>query len=277
MSVSLIENVDLKVEQGLLRHKAIRWLVGSHVFVGVVLTILSAIRLDIAAAILIILVSVQANLLGGWASLSRETVAWRIMGLILAAISLSLELALASGFKAEVEFYIMLFGLAFGTGAFGLIARSHFGPLRFYDPSTLQQLATKWQFSIRQLMILTFVVCSALASARCLESMNNPFVGKGMGVVVFCFLIFLGVICFWAMLRIPMPWFRSLGALSLAIFLSYLWSILIRDSWFAVELFIVMTIYMASYVLLTLLSLYIICRCGYRLIRAEDLPTDCGQ
>lgn len=276
MSAPEIESVNLQVEPGLLRHKSIRWLLAIHLLAGVVLTILSAVQLEIATAIVVLLMLVQANLLAGWASLSRKTATSRMIGLILAASGLSLELALASGFEVDAEFYTMLLGVVWGTGAVGLFARFYFGPLKFCDASTSQQLTTKWQFSIRQLMFLTFMVCLALAFTRFVKSRSDLFDGWEIAAIAVCFFISLGAICIWAMLGIPMPWLRGLGAFLLAIYFSYLWSILIEGDWFATELSVVMLIYQASFVFLTLLSLYIIRRCGYRLIRTESLSFEHG-
>jgi len=256
------------------RRLHLRWLVLAHVAIGLSTGILvawtrSPSKPNLVATVFVGIVFCQASLVGIWGGLGMSSRWNRLLGVMLGMgyLGLLMDLCLVGYLTSDSHFIVSLATLP--VAGVLLIVRC-FG-VRICLTTVTKVAAHRNQFSIRQLLILTFAVACLMSLVKWLEPhllpVTNPFLLALNGL----FRATVGLLLVWPVLGTRRPILPSTIAVAIAAGLG-----LCLLTWFPPFAWTVVPWWMTviSVEALSLVaSLLVVRSCGYRLVRLPSSRT----
>jgi hypothetical protein len=243
--------------------REILWLVVVHVAVAVIVALLMRIlgRTDlIVGAAVIGLWIGQMSLLGVWCGLGTTGHWKRLVGGVLGVGILYLWMGVASG-DWNVDGLVLPCSFASFVATPFIIAR--FCRIVVQADSSAPRLASRLIFSIRQLLLLTFVVACVVTLGKVLWPRIPPWLSLINLVIVVGMLILCGVVSTWLILTMKRPVPYGIGLVAMAACAGYCLRLPGLHSVNAIA----MTAFTTTSMSVVVVSLLVVRRCGYRLVR----------
>ncbi len=241
---------------------AIAILVAVHVITGLVLGGFAKDRpLSFLLAMSIGLVFCQTSLLGFWGGLGTNRWPIRLLGVAAGTAYLAPVFGLINGvWDNQLLLLVVLSTMA--VAAVLLVIRRLFAQLRHTGEDGNLTGQEGLQFSIRQLMLLTFMVACTLGLGKWLHPYFPGNILATLATISLCY-VSVGLASVWAMFGKSPSLIRSIVVLLTAVLSGGILAWLVMDGrqkrfWFSV------TLAEAAFLLA---SLWIIRLCGYRLVR----------
>lgn len=247
--------------------RGILWLVVAHVAVGFIASLLmntAGSKPGLASLAFGGFWFGQASLLGIWLGLGTSPHITRVLGVALGVTVTFLSTELGSGGWSAVS--LMIFGVTIALVSTPLLVAHYFGFVIQVDSSPTT-LASRLRFSIRHLLILTFMVACAITLGR-IVLLNDSQRQVTLGMLAYGTIIQLtGVAPVWLILatKRPVPYGIGLVAIFACVGFSIGW---INEPPARVSL---MT-ELATGSSVVVMSLLVVRRCGYRLVRLPKPP-----
>lgn len=250
--------------------RGVRWLVVAHVAVGAIAALMMRTvgsDTDLAGTLCNALWIGQTSLLGIWCGLGTCRHWKRLVGGIIGIGIIYLTLGLSSGEWDIVQLVVPGAFTAFVATPL-LIARACRVVIQVGASPTI--LASRIQFSIRQLLALTFVVACMLAFVKSVLPVILPWYSASLRVYFATLLILLGVVSTWLILGTKRPISCGIGLVAMSACSGYCLeclglSAILGSS--ASET----TASVATSMSVVVASLLVVRRCRYRLVQ---LPKD---
>jgi hypothetical protein len=242
-------------------HRGIIWLVVGHAALGLVGICFSDIYrsgITLRVAAFVGLVSAQTSLLGIWGALGACSWWKRLIGVTTGTVGL--EIVLETGLRQAYFELLIVVVVATSCVLVPLLIVRCFRVVIHHDSSSAPAVV-RIQFSIRHLMILTFVVAFLASLARMvqpIESRSDVFVGI---LQLAGLLGLVGVLAVWIMFATKWPVLHGLGLVAVAAG---------AGCWFGWRVFgdvETMTTAVAVEAMAVVVSLLVVRSYGYRLVR----------
>lgn len=239
-------------------NRPVAWLIATHVVVGLVLGWLAGNTTPLEPVLWGVIFS-QATLLGCWRGLDKNQ---RDVGciLVIAAVAyLGLMLNWIIG-EPTLGPALCVCGSAFSVVVVFTVIQSKYARIVWLDDEKAKAYHEGFQFTIRQLMLLTLIVACGLTFGKPLYlSIHRILYGPVAFNLGF---ILIALVSVWAILRGSQPLFRSIVLLMIATTLGYFHTNAFPhlSQPFSITMFV-------SESISSLLSLWVVRRCGYRLVR----------
>lgn len=244
--------------------RGIHWLVVAHVVVGVIAALLkrsAGSDFGWATAAYGGIYCGQICLLGIWSGL-RATGPWnRLAGAVIGIVFLYLLQVLSYGeLQIDLPIYLTV-AVAFVATPFLIVRYIGIVISAVSVPITK---AIHIQFAIRHLLILTFVVACVFSFGRVTQSFPSP--QREAIYIVICYalmFIVVGVVPAWFMLATKWPVPYGIASVAISACSGYCLGQIINDPEVRIPVLAVVT----ATALVVVASLYVVRRCGYRLVR----------
>lgn len=242
--------------------RGVRWLVVAHVAVGVITTSLvkSTGRTDLARGALSGLWFGQMSLLGIWCSLGPTGHWKRLVGVVLGVGILYVWIGVASGDWSMEQLVFPGAFTAFVATPW-LIARACRIVIQA-DPSATT-LASRLQFSIRHLLVLTSVVAFMIALGKVVQPRIREWFDASQIVFYAASLILLGVVSAWLILATKRPVPYGVGLVAMSACSGYCPGLSSIFGVTASE----MTVFTTTSTSVVVVSLLVVRRCGYQMVQ----------
>lgn len=251
------------------------WLmVVAHLVLGLFFCTWSAVegRLTIALAYLLVapvfgFVFAQCSLLGLWAAFSPARWWMRLVGLVMGCVYF--EILIRIGGQSRDHFFLLAAMATVGIAAVFRLVRWRYADLRLFSPQSFQPGQEGLKFSIRGLMLFTFIVAITIVGLREVRE-NVPASPNVLTVAVWSLsIVTVGLASVWAGLGLARPTQRSVVVLLMSAILGALFVYTIRQADGETYFYIVSIMVLQAGVLIA--SLLFVRSCGYRLVR-KSMP-----
>ena len=246
---------------------AIGLLVGVHAVVGIVLAFCSADQPAVSSALFFSLVFCQTSLLGMWCGLGRSHWILRLIGLIVGTGCLAMMLGAGiDELSGEIIFVVVAAVLL--VAAVTWIVRWLKGAMRQIHDSA-PDAREGLQFTIRHLLVLTFVVACLVTIGKALAPRLPRLHDVTMlSAIAVCF-VSVALVAIWAILGLGHVLFRSIVLFVIAAIVGWILARVIDESddtfWTST------TILQATYLMASLL---VVRSCGYRFLARHRSDRD---
>lgn len=261
----VIKDADMPLDTLTTASTIARWritcLVVGHVALGIAGICFSDIYrsgITLRVAAFVGLVSAQTSLLGIWGALGACSWWKRLIGVTTGTVGL--DIVLETGLREPYFDLLIIVVVAISCVLVPLLIVRCFRVVIHYDTSSAPAV-DRIQFSIRHLMILTFVVACLVSLARMMqpiESRSDVFVGILQLVGL---LGLVGVLAVWVLFATKWPILHGLGLVAVAAG---------AGCWFGLRVFLdveTMTTAVTVEAVSVVVSLLVVRSCGYRLVR----------
>jgi hypothetical protein len=243
--------------------RGILWLVVAHVAVGVFASAWEnsvGITTDLARGALSGLWFGQNGLLGIWCGLGTSRHWKRLVGGIIGVIVIHRMAGIGNGDLSMQSLVILLVATAFVATPL-LITRS-FHTMIHMDGLPSNR-ANRLQFSIRQLLLMTFMVACVVALGKVVQPHIPPWLSLVYIAVFAGLFILCGVVPAWLMLASKRPVSYGIGLVAMAACAGY---------YLGLSRYLGMTVsgmiaFVATSMSVVVVSLLVVRRCGYRLVQ----------
>lgn len=241
--------------------RGILWLVVAHVAVGFVAALLVKLtgRTDLANGALSGLWVSQTSLLGIWCGLGATGHWKRLVGVVLGVGFLYLWVGIAVGNWSMDQLVVAGAFTAFVATSL-LIARA--GRIVIQADSSATTLASRLQFSVRNLLVVTFVVACVITLGKVVRPHILEWLEASEIVFYAAVLILLGVVAAWLILATKRPVSYGIGLVAMSACSGYCLA-QSTINWSASEF----TAFTTTSMSVVVVSLLVVRHCGYRLVR----------
>jgi hypothetical protein len=243
--------------------RAIFWLIVGHLFIahaGLVVAYFAGRSTTLTGAAFVGIIFSQLGLLGAWASLASGPWWKRLIGVVVGVSYLGLLLAIGIHDISSETFSIVVFTTT--TVVIPLLIARFFRVVVQSDSSPTGFVRSV-QFSIRDMLVVTFIVACLLSVAKwgrfdlaLLRNVDDALAfGVTFGVV--------GVLPVWSVLATERPGLFSIGIVALGMLVGYYFP------WFWASNAAIWTTVTTTEVMAVVVSLHVVRFCGYRLVRLD--------
>jgi len=234
-------------------------LIGVHAIAGIVLAFFSADPPAVSSALFLSLIFCQTSLLGMWCGLGTSHWLLRLVGLIVGAGGLAIMLGAGIG-KLSGEIISVVVAAVLLVAAVTWIVRWLKGAMQQIPDST-PDAREGLQFTIRHLLVLTFVVACLVTIGKALAPRLPHFHDVTMlSAIAVCF-VSVALVAIWAILGLGQVLFRSLVLFVISAIVGWILARVIDEGddifWTST------TILQATYLMGSLLAIR---ACGYRFL-----------
>ena len=244
------------------RSRGVLWLVVGHVAVGLMAALLVKFTggIDLAEAASSGIWVGQTSLLGVWCGLGATGHWKRLVGVVLGVGVLYLWIGVAVGRWSMVQFVFLGAFIAFVATPL-LIARA--GRIVIQADSSATTLTSRLQFSVRNLLVVTFVVACVIALGKVVRPLILEWHEASEIVFYAAVLILLGVVAAWLILATKRPVPYGVGMVVMAAF---------ADDYLGFSRYLGksasgMIAFTTTSTSAVVVSLLVVRRCGYRLVQ----------
>lgn len=204
----------------------------------------------------------QTSLLGIWGGLATYKWPIRLFGVIFGIAYLVPQLCFSlNDWDANVILLVILSTIV--VAGVMLIVRRFFARLQRTSNAALSVSAEGLQFSIRHLMLLTLAISCTLAIGRLIQPHFQSGPQLAIVVVVGMCFVSVGLMSAWAMLGTRHVILRGIVVLVVSLVAALIPPLL----WMGLSDLLRWTLMMTWEASFLLVSLYVVRRCGYRLVR----------
>ena len=241
---------------------AIGLLVGVHAIAGIVLAFFSADQPAVSSALFLSLMFCQTSLLGMWCGLGRSHWILRLIGLIAGTSYLAIVLGAGiDELNGQTVFLVVVAVLLVAIVTW--VVRLLKGAMRQID-QTATGAREGLQFTIRHLLLLTFVVACLVTIGKTLAPyLSDIHEISMMSLIAVCF-VCVALVAIWGMLGLGHVLLRSMLLFVIAAVMGWILARVIDNSdhifWIST------TILQATYLMGSLL---VIRSCGYRFLARQ--------
>ena len=234
-------------------------LVGAHAIAGIVLAFCSADVPSVSSALFISLMFCQTSLLGMWCGLGRSHWSLRLIGLIVGTGYLTIVFGAGIDDLSEETVFVVVVAVLL-VAAVTWIVRWLKGAMQQIHGSA-PDAREGLQFTIRHLLVLTFVVACLLTIGKVLAPrLLHIHEISLLSVIALCF-VCVALVAIWAMLGLGRVLLRSIVFFMIAAAMGWILARVVDRSdhifWIST------TIFQATYLTASLL---VIRSCGYRFL-----------